>query len=168
MLQYQDKTAMTNQNLSYLSIIIALISLFGLIYVYWQIFILSKFKKTFFAGRTGKDLEAVILQLSQELKANKDELLILQNHLSQIQEELKFAVQKIGILRFNPFADGGGNFSFSMALLDGLNNGIIITSMHGREQNRIYSKQITNGKSDVQLTEEEERAIKIATNKFQN
>lgn len=157
---------MNNQNLLYLSLISGIIALLGLIYALWKIRALSMLKNTFFAGHTGQDLEDVILQLSQKFSANKEELLILNNHLSQLKNEFQHAVQKIGVVRFNPFADGGGNFSFTMALLDGLNNGVIITSMHGREQNRIYSKQIINGKSDSQLTEEEEKAIFIANDKF--
>jgi Protein of unknown function (DUF4446) len=68
-------------------------------------------------------------------------------------------------VRFNPFADGGGNFSFSLALLNDYNTGVIITSMHGRQQNRIYAKKIEKGKCDIQLTEEEQQSILIANTK---
>jgi hypothetical protein len=49
-------------------------------------------------------------------------------------------------------------------MLDALNNGFVITSMHGREQNRIYAKKIILGKSEIQLTQEEEQAINQANN----
>ena len=57
------------------------------------------------------------------------------------------------------------NFSFSLVLLDAHNTGVVITSMYGREQNRIYTKKITNGKSDTALTDEEQQAIEIANSK---
>jgi hypothetical protein len=69
-------------------------------------------------------------------------------------------------VRFNPFNDGGGNFSFSLALLDSHNTGIIITSMYGREQNRIYTKKIEDGKSDSPLNEEEKQAVEKANSKI--
>ena len=74
-------------------------------------------------------------------------------------------MQKVGVVRFNPFDDGGGNFSFSLALLDGHDNGVIITSMYGRQQNRIYTKKISQGASETALTEEEQQAMQEATAK---
>jgi hypothetical protein len=52
-------------------------------------------------------------------------------------------------------------------LLDEHNTGAVITSMHGREQNRIYTKKIDNGKCDVQLTEEEQQAFNNANTQYQ-
>lgn len=123
---------------------------------------LKKLKNGFFAGSTGKDLESVIHALAErasnlELRQNNSE-----QSIKNLQEHLGFVIQKVGMVRFNPFEDGGGNFSFTVALLDGHNNGVIITSMYGRQQNRIYAKHITGGKSDTTLTEEEHKAIEIA------
>jgi hypothetical protein len=89
----------------------------------------------------------------------RQEHIVLEQALSLLQEHFGFALQKIGIVRFNPFGDDGGNFSFSVALLDGHNTGVVLTSMHGRQQNRIYSKRILNGVSEVVLTEEEKQAV---------
>jgi len=69
-------------------------------------------------------------------------------------------VQKIGIVRFNPFADTGGAQSFSIALLNGKNSGVIMTSLYARAGNRWYVKEIIAGKGkDVALSKEEEAAI---------
>lgn len=126
---------------------------------------LNRLKRTFFTGRNGENLESVLSGLASGLKTLKDEQLVTQRHLSQLHDALGFAVQRVGLVRFNPFAGGGGNFSFSLALLDAHNNGVVITSMHGREQNRIYSKNIINGKSETQFTEEEQQAINLANTK---
>jgi hypothetical protein len=95
-----------------------------------------------------KDLEKNFEKLSEELE--------------NLKEESQFSIQKIGLVRFNPFKDIGGDQSFSVALLDGNNSGIVITSLYTREINRVYGKPIENGLSKYLLSEEENRALEIA------
>lgn len=72
----------------------------------------------------------------------------------------KLHIQRIGIVRFNPFADTGGSQSFTIAVLDGRDNGIVITSLYARTGNRWYVKEIYQGKGkDVALSKEEAAAI---------
>jgi uncharacterized glyoxalase superfamily protein PhnB len=67
------------------------------------------------------------------------------------------------MVRFNPFNDMGGDQSFAMALLNGKNNGLVISSLYTKEGTRVFSKAIKAGKTEKHpLTEEEEEAIKIA------
>ncbi|MEK7129604.1 MAG: DUF4446 family protein [Patescibacteria group bacterium] len=69
-------------------------------------------------------------------------------------------IQRIGIVRFNPFADTGGSQSFTLAVLDGRDNGIVITSLYARTGNRWYVKEIREGVGkDVALSKEETAAI---------
>lgn len=73
-------------------------------------------------------------------------------------------VQRIGIVRFNPFSDTGGAQSFTMAILDGKRDGIVMTSLYARTGNRWYVKQIVGGNGkDIELSKEELAAIKKAT-----
>jgi len=95
-----------------------------------------------------KDLEKSFERISEELK--------------NLKKEGKFAVQKVGIIRFNPFSGVGGDQSFSIALLDGNDNGMVITSLYTREGNRIYGKPIKNGGSEYLLSGEEKQAIEKA------
>lgn len=74
-------------------------------------------------------------------------------------ESMQHAITKIGITRFNPFKEIGGDQSFSIALLDEQNDGVIITSYYGRELNRVYAKSIQDGASEHELSEEEKGAI---------
>src|SRR3989344_539648 len=71
-------------------------------------------------------------------------------------------IQKVGVIRFNPFDETGGNQSFALSLLDGADNGGVILSLHGREGTRIYLKQVRHGRSGMQLSKEEEAAIREA------
>lgn len=72
-------------------------------------------------------------------------------------------LQRIGIVRFNPFADTGGAQSFSIAFLDGKDNGIVMTSLYARSGNRWYVKEVVAGKGkELALSKEEESAIEKA------
>jgi Protein of unknown function (DUF4446) len=73
------------------------------------------------------------------------------------------AFQRVGLVRFNPFEDTGGNQSFALALLDAEGNGWVLSSLHARGGTRIYAKAIRGGRSDGALSEEETAAIKQAT-----
>lgn len=95
----------------------------------------------------------------KKLKENFEKISI---ELENLKKENKFNIQKIGIIRFNPFSEIGGNQSFSIALLDGNDDGVVITSLYTREENRVYGKPIKNGKSEYLLSEEEKIAIEKA------
>jgi uncharacterized membrane protein len=156
-----------NLSLPTITLVLAVLGLLAGIYCAWQITSLNKLRNNFFAGTKALDLESVILALQQEMQSGQDRQTILENAQAELRHALGFAVQKVGLVRFNPFEDGGGNFSFSLALLNAQDSGIVITSMHGREQNRIYTKKIINGLSDMKLTEEEEKAVQIADQKIE-
>ena len=71
--------------------------------------------------------------------------------------------QRVGLVRFNPFEDTGGNQSFALALLDAEGNGWVLSSLHARTGTRVYAKAIRGGRSDGALSDEETAAIKQAT-----
>lgn len=72
-------------------------------------------------------------------------------------------IQKVGLLRFNPFKDTGGDQSFILALVDAQNTGVIISSLHTRTGTRWYAKHVINGKgAEYELSKEEEEALKSA------
>ena len=84
--------------------------------------------------------------------------------LKEIGEKSKENLQKVGVVRFNPFKEIGGDQSFSIAVLNENNSGFVITSHYGRESNRIYAKPVKEGRSDYVLSREEEQAIAQAMN----
>jgi len=87
----------------------------------------------------------------------------LTKRVTELEKGLSFSLQKVGLVRFNPFSGVGGDQSFSLALLDEKDNGVVVTSLHHRESTRLYVKELRAGKSLKQeLAEEEIRAIKIA------
>ena len=86
----------------------------------------------------------------------------LSEELKSVKTEANFAVQKLGIVRFNPFSGVGSDQSFSVALLDKKENGIVITSLYTRDGNRVYAKPIKSGKSEYLLSNEEKSAMEKA------
>ncbi len=150
---------LTNSPVTFVILILAIVAIILSIYSLLLIRQLSKLKSLFFSGTRAGNLETVIegLQLNQQTLSEEQSHTAAQ--VAQLFEQTSYAIQKVGLVRFNPFDDGGGNFSFSLALLDNRNNGVIITSMYGRQQNRIYSKKINAGVSESALTKEEQQAI---------
>ena len=114
-------------------------------------------------SQTGlKEILESILETQQGLKKHAQGLTV---ELGKIATVGELHIQRIGIVRFNPFDDTGGAQSFTMALLDGRDNGIVITSLYARNSNRWYVKEITKGAGkDVALSKEEQAAIKKAKN----
>ncbi len=113
------------------------------------------FKKT---KKEPKDLKETLSRF-KSLEKNFEKL---SQEIEDLKKEQKFSIQKIGIVRYNPFSEVGGDQSFSIALLDGNNNGSVITSLYTREGNRVYGKPIKNSSSVYPLSEEEKKAIEKA------
>jgi hypothetical protein len=86
------------------------------------------------------------------------------NRLLRLEKDLLKSVKKVYIKRFNPFDDTGGNQSFSVAMLDSENSGIVFSSLHGRSGTRIYAKPVLNGKhSEYEFSVEEKEVVTLAT-----
>lgn len=139
--------------------ILLILNLFSL----FKISRVNKKLKALLAGRKGEDLEAIILNQNKEIKTLDKEIQELFDISNKIHDLSLKGLHKVGIIRFNPFKDVGGDQSFSIALLDGNNSGLVISSLFTREGTRIYTKPIIQGQSKkYPLTEEEKQAIKIA------
>ena len=80
----------------------------------------------------------------------------------QLKEEAREAIRHVGVIRFDAFEDMGGRLSFSAALLDGSGDGVVITSINGRQDTRCYAKRVQNGTSIHNLSDEERQAIREA------
>ena len=89
----------------------------------------------------------------------KKDLEKLTQGLENLKKDSKVHIQKVGIVRYNPFSNVGGDQSFSIALLDNNNNGIVITSLYAQDSNRVYAKSVKQGQSEHSLSDEEKKAI---------
>ena len=125
---------------------------------------IQRLKREFFSGKNAGNLEDFIIKQNQKINELTGRADFLEAKIRDLQEVQKVSIQKVGVVRYNPFKDDGGNLSFSVAMLDGRDNGLVITSMHGRDQNRIYTKPIKDGGSEFTLTAEEQQALDTSKN----
>jgi hypothetical protein len=111
---------------------------------------------------SAKDLDVLVgthAKAIQRLEGAIRQLALGEKRLVELAEG---AVRHIGVVRFDAFEDMGGRLSFSAALLDGRGDGFVITSINGRQDTRCYAKQIRNGTSIHNLSDEERQAIREA------
>ncbi len=155
---------MENSNIIYILAGGIVILLFWVIFLQIKISQLQKKQTILFKGKNGKDLEKIVLSNNQKTEKLDEEVHDLYEITSKIQSLALKGIHKTGFIRFNPFRDIGGDQSFSLALLDGDDNGVVISSLYSRDGVRIYSKSIQKGASaKYPLTEEEKQAIKTAS-----
>lgn len=156
-----------SQNLAWVLIFLSILEIASLVISACCLLRVSAIKKksnVFFEGKDGKDLEEIMLKNVSDIRSLDAEIQELYNISNQVHKLALESIHKVGILRFNPFGDIGGDQSFSVVLLDGKNNGVVISSLHTKEGTRVYSKPIIKGEADkYPLTEEEKKVIKLAT-----
>lgn len=95
--------------------------------------------------------EKIIEALDQAAERER----ITAKHLQELRKEGLGFIQQVESVRYNPYGDVGGDESFSLLLLDGKKNGVILTSLHSRATTRIYAKPIKEGKPQLELSQEE-------------
>lgn len=128
---------------------------------------ISKMKnryKELVRGMDKTSIEEILIRNGHEIDDIKSEISNMQKAIEKLDTRLSLAVQKVGFIRYNAFADMGSELSFSIALLDDFLNGIVLTSIYGHDQSVCYAKPIKKGKSIYPLSAEEiqsiDRAIK--------
>ena len=102
------------------------------------------------------------LTKDKEFVNNTNEIKDLRKDFEDFKKISKTDIQKVGLVKYNPFNEAGGDHSFSLALLDGNKNGIIITSLHTRERTRLYIKDVVSGKVGLKLSDEEQKALQLS------
>ena len=117
---------------------------------------------TFLKGKDGKNLEEsffekfrLLDEVEEIAKENKEEV-------RKLRKQVQKTYQKIGIVRYDAFNEMGGNLSFVLTMLNDQNSGWLLNAMHSREGCYTYIKEIINGKSYVELGEEEKESLERA------
>ncbi|MBL7045194.1 MAG: DUF4446 family protein [Parcubacteria group bacterium] len=149
---------------------IYLIYALGAILIFLVIWImqLEKKIKNFTKGKDGKSLEGsmIILKKDQDnlLNFRKD----MEQYLTEVEKRLRRSTQSIETIKFNPFkgSGAGGNQSFASVFLDENGDGLVLSSLYARDRISIFSKQIKKFKSEVELSDEEKKAVDDAKKKL--
>lgn len=113
-------------------------------------------------GQDDKDLGAVLDTHLDKVFAVSSEVDELTVRTAVAESNLRRSFQRVGLVRFNPFEDTGGNQSFALALLDANGDGLVLSSLHSRAGTRVYAKAINGGRSETALSEEEAEAVRQA------
>ena len=113
-------------------------------------------------GVSGDSLEAVLGQHLERVRGVMREMDQLQARTATVERDVSTAFSRVGLVRYNPFEETGGNQSFALAMLDRKGNGFVVNSLHARAGTRVYAKAVTAGKSDAALSMEEAEALRVA------
>lgn len=129
----------------------------------WSSARLRRRLRTVFGSTGEQGLDEVLDSIVKRLERTGERLDAL-NTLQQDLEALlrRGTIRNIGLVRFNPFPDAGGDQSFAIALLDAEGTGIVISSLHARADTRVFAKPVEGGRSRYPLSEEEQDAIRKA------
>jgi hypothetical protein len=143
--------------LAFLTLWLLVLSFFLFKYVRHYHKLISKTKK--------KKLNEMLEEIIKNIDKQGKNINILDGKLIDVQKDGLKHLQKVGFLRFNPFSDTGGDQSFVLSILDGEENGLVLSSLHSRGVTRLYAKSIKKGKtenSQIKLSKEEKEALKKA------
>ena len=125
---------------------------------------IRKSMKKLLTGTNGANLEEgmhhVLEQLEEVKKGQRDQQFVM-NRLTQ---RLASQCGNVAVIRYNAFGEMGSDLSFSVAIVDDAQNGVVITSIFGREESRVYAKPLSAGNSPYPLSEEEKAVIRKALN----
>lgn len=114
-------------------------------------------------GVNRKNLDTVLSNIIKRIQEQKRDIADLSIRCDTIEKNQLFHIQKIGLLRFNPFKDTGGDQSFILSLVDAKDTGVVITALYSRSGTRWYAKKVVGGKGlEHELSEEEKKALKAA------
>lgn len=114
-------------------------------------------------GLKEKNFKSIIENLLKDVGDCKKDINYLKSYCDKIEREGHLHIQKIGLVRFNPFKDTGGDQSFILSLVDGNDTGVIISGLYSRTGTRWYAKRVEKGKSlEHDLSDEEKKALKEA------
>jgi len=123
---------------------------------------LEKSYTRMFEGVSGDNLAENVLRHLAELEENARELAELREHTRALQVGSREAIRHVGLVRYNPFDDMGGDYSVALTLADAEGRGIVLSSLHGRTATRLYVRTLQDWASSNPLSSEEQEAIRIA------
>lgn len=138
------------------SLILSSISVF----IFFRIYFILKMLKT---SDDQRSINNVLTDLNNHLKESKTSMTDLKKTVESYQRSSLKHLQKSGFVRFNPFSNSGGDQSFALAILNGHNDGFVISSLHSRDQTRTFAKPVKAGVGEkFELSKEEKLAIDAA------
>jgi hypothetical protein len=148
-------------NLLFLVLAVIFVWLVSLSIFFWRV--LQHYNRLT-KGVSEKSLRAVLESLLKDVDVNKKDIEYLKEYSLKLEKDGLLHIQKVGLIRFNPFKDTGGDQSFILSLVDGKDTGVVISGLYSRSGTRWYAKRVISGKGvDYELSEEEKKSLKEAS-----
>lgn len=116
----------------------------------------------FMSGVTGENIEDLLTECIDRTNTVISKNREMENRINGIDRNLLYCLQKVGVVRFNAFDNVGSDLSFSIALLNSNDDGVVLSGLYSRDSSCTYAKPVTGGKSKYALSVEELKAIDIA------
>ena len=150
-------------NIIYILSGLLIIVLIGFVILLGKVISLNKrYKKFIVKLGDGKDLQEDLENYMYRVERVERQNAEILGQISGLDKDLEGCIQKVGILRYSAFQDTGSDLSFTLALLDEYDNGVVLNGIYSREMSNIYAKPVEGGKSKYTLSAEEQEAIKRA------
>lgn len=147
-------------NFQVIGLIVGLFWLLLLSAFFWQLF---THYNNLVKGVSNKTLRSILENLLKEKELSKKDIDALNTRCDKIEKDGLLHIQKVGLLRFNPFKDTGGDQSFTLALVDGSDTGVVISGLYSRSGTRWFAKRVVKGVGiGHELSDEEKKAVKEA------
>lgn len=110
----------------------------------------------------GASLEEGIADLFRGQREMRGKIRANEEDITRILEDMHRMIQKVGVVKYDAFAQMGGRLSYAIALMDQDDNGLVINSIHSMDSCYTYTKILRDGASDVELGSEEAEAVRRA------
>jgi hypothetical protein len=110
-------------------------------------------------GSDAQSLEAVLGGHMERVRQAVNDVNTVAARTALVERDLQSSLGRVGLVRFNPFEDTGGNQSFALALVDSRGDGFVLSSLHARAGTRVYAKAVAAGTSEAALSAEEAEAL---------
>ena len=168
MLTENEMTALLISYLPYIILamtILILLALVVFISINYRLAKLNRRYRKMMQGMDGVNLEGLLLKHIEEVRQTTDKVNRLTEDTQYLSMVIRGCVQNVGIVRFNAFEDTGSDLSYAVAMLDNKKNGVVFSSIFGRNESRVYAKPIINGESTYFLSDEEKDALGKACEK---
>jgi hypothetical protein len=149
-------------SMAVVALVLALLALGGVVFVLARQQRLLGQYQHLMVGTSGGNLEAMLHDHVSQVRETATRLEAVDELAHRLEEASHLDLQHLGIVRFNPFHDTGGDQSFAIALADGYGNGVVLSSLHARDMTRVYAKPLQGWASIHSLTDEEKRAVALA------
>ena len=146
---------------------IVIVLLLAFLILLWKVISLNKrYKKFMVKLGEGKDIQEDLENYMYRVERVEKQNAEILNQINGLDKDLEGCIQKVGILRYSAFQDTGSDLSFTLALLDEHDDGVVFNGIYSREMSNIYAKPIEKGESRYTLSPEEKEAIKRAIERY--